>query len=148
MFSHCLYRITPTRAGFSIESAPEEDMREVMLTDPAIKAGVLHAELFPFAVALASKLTLPTWSEVLSPYSKNSSHNSERSSDGMRCHRMVRMTPSSAQRLLLQMKNPVCLETFCHIQTTRLHDLISNGDARRGKLRSQPGFQGGGSQCA
>lgn len=99
-----LYRIAPTRAGFLLESTPEEDAivsehfqylkalteqgvvllagrtlhtdetshglvvlevnseehaRTLMEDDPAVKAGVFRAELFPFSVALASERILP-----------------------------------------------------------------------------------------
>lgn len=105
MSSQYLYRITPTRAGFFVESTPEEDAvvgahfrylqelteqgivlmagrtlltddtshglvvftadseeraRAIMEDDPAVKARVFHAELFPFAVALASQRILTT----------------------------------------------------------------------------------------
>ena len=99
-----LYRITPTRDGFLLESTPEEDAivsahfqyvkawteqgvvllagrtlhtddtshglvvlevsseeeaRTLMENDPAVKAGVFRAELFPFSIALASHKILP-----------------------------------------------------------------------------------------
>jgi len=38
----------------------EGEARAITETDPAVKAGVFRAELFPFAVALASKEILPT----------------------------------------------------------------------------------------
>ena len=99
-----LYRITPTRDGFFLESTPEEDAfvsahfqylkalteqgvvllagrtlhtgntrhglvilevsseeetQMLMENDPAVKAGVFRAELFPFSIALASHKILP-----------------------------------------------------------------------------------------
>lgn len=105
MSSQYLYRITPTRDGFLLESTPEEDAlvskhfqylqaltargivllagrtlhtdetshglvimeanseedaRPLMENDPAVKAGIFRAELFPFSVALASARILPT----------------------------------------------------------------------------------------
>lgn len=105
MSSQYLYRIQATRAGFLIESTPEEDAivsahfhylkdlteqgivlmagrtlhtddtshglvvfvadseehaRAIVENDPAVKGSVFRAELFPFAVALASEKILPT----------------------------------------------------------------------------------------
>ena len=43
-----------------LEANSEEDARTLMENDPAVKAGVFSAELFPFSVALASAKILPT----------------------------------------------------------------------------------------
>ena len=50
-----------TSHGLVLLAADSEDeARAIMETDPAVKAGVFRAELFPFAVALASKEIFPT----------------------------------------------------------------------------------------
>ena len=38
----------------------ENEARAIMMQDPAVKAGVFRAELFPFAVALANKSIVPS----------------------------------------------------------------------------------------
>ena len=43
-----------------LEANSEEDARTLMENDPAVKAGIFRAELFPFSVALASEKILPT----------------------------------------------------------------------------------------
>lgn len=43
-----------------VEADSEEHARTVMENDPAVKAGVFRAELFPFSVALASEKIVPT----------------------------------------------------------------------------------------
>ena len=40
-------------------ASSEDEARAIMTHDPAVQAGVFHAELFPFAVALASSAILP-----------------------------------------------------------------------------------------
>ena len=43
-----------------LAATSEEEAQELMENDPAVKAGVFHAELFPFSVALASKNIITT----------------------------------------------------------------------------------------
>lgn len=43
-----------------LEVDSEEDARTLMENDPAVKAGVFRAELFPFFVALVRERILPT----------------------------------------------------------------------------------------
>jgi len=42
-----------------LSATTERTAREIMDNDPAVKAGVFRAELFPFSVALASAKILP-----------------------------------------------------------------------------------------
>ena len=50
-----------TSHGLVVLAADSEgEARLIMENDPAVKAGVFRAELFPFAVALASEKILPT----------------------------------------------------------------------------------------
>ena len=43
-----------------LEAKSEEGARTLMENDPAVKAGIFRAELFPFSVALVSARILPT----------------------------------------------------------------------------------------
>ena len=50
-----------TSHGLVLLAAGSEDLaRTIMENDPAVKGGVFRAELFPFAVALASEKILPS----------------------------------------------------------------------------------------
>lgn len=42
-----------------LEADSEQQARNVMTNDPAVKAGVFRAELFPFSIALVSEKILP-----------------------------------------------------------------------------------------
>lgn len=43
-----------------LDTNSEEDARNLMENDPAVKAGIFRAELFPFSVALVSEKILST----------------------------------------------------------------------------------------
>jgi uncharacterized protein len=47
----------PSSFGIVVfRAASEDDARALMLADPAVREGVMHAELFPFRIALAGRI--------------------------------------------------------------------------------------------